>query len=73
MLREQCRTWMGITSVAIYWPLMYFQQNNTESLQDAINTVQSFHESMEAEGGLPTQQFSRPGLATAHVQGCKAG
>lgn len=49
MLREQCRTWMGITSVAIYWPLMYFQQNNTESLQDAINTVQSFHESMEAE------------------------
>lgn len=50
MLREQCRTWMGITSVAVYWPLMYFQQNNTQSLQDAVNTVQAFHQSMEAEG-----------------------
>ena len=50
MLREQCKSWNGITSVAVYWPLMYFQPNNTESLRDAVNTVQAFHQSMEAEG-----------------------
>ena len=50
MLREQCKSWMGITSVAVYWPLMFFQPNNTASLREAINTVQDFHRALEGEG-----------------------
>ena len=50
MLEEQCKTWMGITSVAVYWPLIYFQPNNTENLNEAKLEVQAFHQKMEALG-----------------------
>ena len=50
MLEEQCKTWGGITSVAVYWPLIYFQANNTENLREAQATVKAFHERMEQMG-----------------------
>ena len=50
MLREQCKSWMGITSVAVYFPLIYFQPDNDQRLQEAISTVKQWHTSMEAEG-----------------------
>ncbi len=50
MLEEQCKSWMGITSVAVYWPLICFQPNNTENLEGAKQTVQQFHQQMEAAG-----------------------
>ncbi|KAK9796664.1 hypothetical protein WJX73_002272 [Symbiochloris irregularis] len=50
MLREQCKSWLGITSVAVYWPLMFFQANNTDSIKAAVDTVQQFHTALEAEG-----------------------
>ena len=51
MLQEQCKSWMGITSVAVYWPLICFQPNNTANLDEAIGTVKQFHQQMEAAGG----------------------
>ena len=50
MLREQCKSWMGMTSVAVYFPLIYFQADNEQRLQEAIATVQRWHTDMEAEG-----------------------
>lgn len=50
MLEEQCRTWTGITSVAVYWPLIYFQPNNTANLEEAKVTVRQFHDKMENLG-----------------------
>lgn len=50
MLEEQCKSWMGITSVAVYWPLICFQPNNTENLEGAKQTVLEFHQKMEAAG-----------------------
>ena len=52
MLEEQCKSWMGITSVAVYWPLIYFQSNNTENLEGAKVTVQAFHAKMEQQGKM---------------------
>ena len=52
MLQEQCKSWMGITSVAVYWPLICFQPNNTANLDEAIGTVKQFHQQMEAAGGI---------------------
>lgn len=53
MLEEQCKSWMGITSVAVYWPLIFFQSNNTENLEGAKVTVHEFHQRMEVMGELP--------------------
>jgi hypothetical protein len=50
MLQEQCKSWMGITSVAVYWPLICFQPNNTANLAEAISTVKLFHQQMDAAG-----------------------
>ena len=52
MLEEQCKSWMGITSVAVYWPLIYFQSNNTENLEGAKVTVEAFHVKMEQQGEM---------------------
>lgn len=60
MLEEQCKSWMGITSVAVYWPLICFQPNNTENLEGAKQTVLEFHQKMEAAGTRPS--FSAFGL-----------
>ena len=53
MLREQCKSWTGMTSVAVYFPLIFFQPDNEQRLQEAIATVQKWHADMEAEGALP--------------------
>lgn len=50
MLEEQCKSWMGITSVAVYWPLIFFQANNTENLEGAKKTVNEFHQRIEQMG-----------------------
>ena len=54
MLKEQCKSWTGATSVAVYWPLIYFQPDNDQRLKEAIQTVTQWHTAMEAEGSLPT-------------------
>ena len=54
MLKEQCKSWTGVTSVAVYWPLIYFQPDNDQRLKEAIQTVTQWHTAMEAEGSLPT-------------------
>ena len=53
MLEEQCKTWGGISSVAVYWPLIFFQSNNTEDLRAAEETAKKFHDRMEAAGQTP--------------------
>jgi len=53
MLQEQCKSWMGITSVAVYWPLICFQPNNTANLAEAISTVKLFHQQLVAAGTPP--------------------
>ncbi|KAK9825605.1 hypothetical protein WJX74_010038 [Apatococcus lobatus] len=50
MLEAQCRSWSGLTSVAIYWPLFFFDPTNTEKLTTAIAETRAFHKRMEAEG-----------------------
>lgn len=60
MLEEQCKSWMGITSVAVYWPLICFQPNNTENLEGAKQTVQEFHQKMENMGKMPPNRLQQP-------------
>lgn len=50
MLEAQCRSWSGLSSVAIYWPLFFFDPTNTEKLTTAIAETKAFHKRMEAEG-----------------------
>lgn len=50
MLEAQCRAWSGLTSVAIYWPLFFFDPTNTDKLSTAIAETKAFHKRMEAEG-----------------------
>ena len=50
---------MGITSVAVYWPLIYFQPNNTANLEEAKETVQKFHDKMENLGMYLTDGLKR--------------
>ena len=51
MLEEQCNTWGGITSVAVYLPLIYFQASNDKKLQEAISHVEDFHEQIDRTHG----------------------
>ena len=51
MLEEQCNTWGGITSVAVYLPLVYFQSVNDKKLQEAISHVEDFHEQIDRTHG----------------------
>lgn len=51
MLEEQCNTWGGITSVAVYLPLIYFQSANDKKLQEAISHVEDFHEQIDRTHG----------------------
>ena len=51
MLEEQCNTWGGITSVAVYLPLIYFQASNAKKLQEAISHVEDFHEQIDRTHG----------------------
>ena len=51
MLEEQCNTWGGITSVAVYLPLIYFQASNGKKLQEAISHVEDFHEQIDRTHG----------------------
>ena len=52
MLEEQCNTWGGITSVAVYLPLVYFQSVNDKKLQEAISHVEDFHEQIDRTHGM---------------------
>ena len=61
MLEEQCNTWGGITSVAVYLPLIYFQASNDKKLQEAISHVEDFHEQIDRIHGM----FSGP--AASHL------
>ena len=51
MLEEQCNTWQGITSVAVYYPLYIFQSTNADRLREAITTVENFHEQIDRSHG----------------------
>lgn len=51
MLEEQCNTWGGITSVAVYLPLVYFQSSNDDKLREAISHVENFHEQIDRTHG----------------------
>lgn len=52
MLEAQCQNWGGVTSVAMYWPLLVTdgEVTNTAELLEAIRTLQMFHERMESGG-----------------------
>ena len=54
MLEEQCNTWQGITSVAVYYPLYIFQSTNADRLREAITTVENFHEQIDRSHGERT-------------------
>lgn len=51
MLEEQCNTWGGITSVAVYFPLIYFQASNADKLREAVTHVENFHEQIDRNHG----------------------
>lgn len=51
MLEEQCNTWQGITSVAVYFPLFIFHSDNADRLREAITTVENFHEQIDRSHG----------------------
>ena len=57
MLEEQCNTWGGITSVAVYLPLIYFQASNAKKLQEAISHVEDFHEQIDRTHGTPSHSL----------------
>ena len=81
MLEEQCNTWGGITSVAVYLPLIYFQASNGNKLQEAISHVEDFHEQIDRTHGalsgpaasqqpcemLPAPSLARRGLIMSFV------
>lgn len=52
MLEAQCGNWGGVTSVAMYWPLLFVQGNvtNAAELVEAKAAIQAFHDRMEVEG-----------------------
>lgn len=52
MLEAQCQNWGGVTSVAMYWPLLVTEGEvtNAAELLEAMTTLQTFHERMESEG-----------------------
>ena len=60
MLEEQCNTWGGITSVAVYLPLVYFQSSNDKKLQEAISHVEDFHEQIDRTHGEPYSAIHHP-------------
>jgi len=76
MLEEQCNTWGGITSVAVYLPLVYFQSSNDKKLQEAISHVEDFHEQIDRTHGEPCSATHHPLLCafsraqTTHLSGC---
>ena len=73
MLEEQCNTWGGITSVAVYLPLVYFQSSNDKKLQEAISHVEDFHEQIDRTHGEPCSAIHRSLLhafSRAHLSGC---
>ena len=51
MLEQQCSTWGGIISVAVYFPLIYFQSANADKLREAITRVENFHEQIDRNHG----------------------
>ena len=52
MLEAQCQNWGGITSVAIYWPLLVVggEVTNSAGTVEAMTTLQAFHERMQSNG-----------------------
>ena len=58
MLEEQCNTWQGITSVAVYYPLYIFQNTNADRLREAITTVENFHEQIDRSHGERMEQMN---------------
>ena len=51
MLEQQCSTWGGVISVAVYFPLIYFQSANADKLREAITHVENFHEQIDRNHG----------------------
>lgn len=51
MIEEMCNTWGGIISLAVYFPLVYFQPNNGDKLREAITHVENFHEQIDRQHG----------------------
>ncbi len=70
MLEEQCNTWGGITSVAVYFPLIYFQPSNADKLREAITHVENFHEQIDRNHGAPGHTVCEPCMGhEEHQQG----
>ena len=70
MLEEQCNTWGGITSVAVYLPLVYFQAINDNKLREAISHVENFHEQIDRTHG-ELSSISRQPITPMHAVFCK--
>ena len=71
MLEEQCNTWGGITSVAVYLPLVYFQASNDNKLREAISHVENFHEQIDRTHG-ELSSLSRQPITPMHAIFCKS-
>ena len=70
MLEEQCNTWGGITSVAVYLPLVYFQASNDNKLREAISHVENFHEQIDRTHGELSSLLRHP-ITPMHAMFCE--
>ncbi len=53
MLEAQCAAWGGVTSAAIYWPLLLVDGKpavNADDVHRAKETIQALHKKMDATG-----------------------
>ena len=53
MLEAQCAAWGGVTSAAIYWPLLLVVGKpaiNPEDVQQAKEAIKALHERMDTTG-----------------------
>ena len=52
MLRHQCGAWGGVTSAAVYLPLLveHSPQQQAATVADAVATLAAFHADTEAAG-----------------------
>ncbi len=50
MLAAQCNTWGGPVSASIWLPLPIFSEDNAQALANAISTLQTLHDKLEAQG-----------------------
>jgi hypothetical protein len=72
MLEQQCSTWGGIISVAVYFPLIYFQSANADKLREAITRVENFHEQIDRNhGGAQLQPSPQPSQTFSLQYACQ--